>query len=139
MSRVIAADACPSMRCRKAVTAVESIGHTAGTFVLSPADWEKLELARTDSAGSLELGGPVDRAKRTLWGVNIAICTALPAKTAVLLDPTALAVDTDANVELKWDSSGDNFEKNLMRARVESRYHLAVYQPLGVVEIATAA
>jgi hypothetical protein len=27
----------------------------------------------------------------------------------------------------------------LMRARVESRYHLAVYQPLGVVKIATAA
>lgn len=124
---------------RKAVTAVESIGHTAGTFVLSPADWEKLELARTETAGSLELGGPVDRAKRTLWGVNIAICNALPAKTAVLLDPTALAIDTDANVELKWDSSGDNFDKNLMRARVESRYHLSVYQPLGVVKIATAA
>lgn len=124
---------------RKAVTAVESIGHTAGTFVLSPADWETLELARTETAGSLELGGPVDRAKRTLWGVNIAICTALPAKTAVLLDPTALAVDTDANVELKWDSSGDNFDKNLMRARVESRYHLSVYQPLGVVRISTAA
>lgn len=124
---------------RKAVTAVESIGHTAGTFVLSPTDWEKLELSRTQTAGSLELGGPVDRAKRTLWGVNIAICTALPAKTAVLIDPTAVAVDTDGQVDLKWDSSGVNFETNTMVARVESRYHLSVYQPLGVVKITTAA
>ena len=117
MSRVIAADACPSMRCRKAVTAVESIGHTAGTFVLSPADWEKLELARTDSAGSLELGGPVDRAKRTLWGVNIAICTALPAKTAVLLDPTALAVDeVRVGVERRRCSSFESWIQPLTAA-----------------------
>lgn len=125
---------------RQAVTKIENIGHTAGTFVLSPADWETLELARTDTAGSLELGGPVDRAKRTLWGVPIAICNALPAKTALLLDPSAVAIDTDAKVEVLWsDNVGDDFSKNQLRARCESRYHVSVYQPLGVVKLTTAA
>lgn len=125
---------------RKAVTAVESIGHRAGLFILNPADWESLELARTDTAGGLELGGPVDRAKRTLWGVPIAICTALPAKTGLLLDPSTVAVDTDGQIEVLWsDSVGDDFSKNQLRARCESRYHVSVYQPLGVVKMTTAS
>jgi HK97 family phage major capsid protein len=124
---------------RQAVTKAENAGYTPGAFVLSPLDWEKLELARTDTAGSLELGGPVDRAARKLWGVPIAICNALPAKTAVLLDPSAVAVDTDARVDVQWSEAvGDDFQRNLLRARCESRYHLSVYQPLGVVKIATA-
>ncbi|WP_024795885.1 phage major capsid protein [Tomitella biformata] len=125
---------------RKSVTAVESIGHRAGLFVLSPTDWESLELARTTTAGSLELGGPVDRAKRTLWSVPVAICTALPANTGMLLDPSTVAVDTDGQIEVLWsDSVGDDFSKNQLRARCESRYHVSVYQPLGVVKMTTAS
>lgn len=124
---------------RQAVTKIENAGYTPSAFALSPADWEALELARTDTAGTLELGGPVDRAARKLWGVPIAICNALPAKTAVLLDSSAVALDTDGRLDVQWSEAvGDDFAKNLLRARCESRYHVSVYQPLGVVKLATA-
>lgn len=126
---------------RSAVTKLETAGHTAGLFVLSPADWEALELARTDTAGQLELGGPVDRAARKLWGVPVAVALGLPATTGLLLDLSAVALSTDtAGIETKWSENvSDDFSKNQLRARVEGRFELDVFQPLGIAEITTAA
>ncbi|PFW99797.1 hypothetical protein CJ469_05069 [Nocardia farcinica] len=126
---------------RSAVTRLETAGHTAGLFVLSPADWEALELARTDTAGQLELGGPVDRAARKLWGVPVAVALGLPAKTGLLLDLSAVALSTDeAGIETKWSENvSDDFSKNQIRARVEGRFELDVFQPLGIAKITTAA
>lgn len=126
---------------RGAVTKLETAGHTAGLFVLSPADWEALELARTDTAGQLELGGPIDRAARKLWGVPVTLALGLPAKTGVLLDLSAVALSTDGvGIETKWSENvSDDFSKNQLRARVEGRFELDVFQPLGVAKITTAA
>ncbi|MCP9621766.1 phage major capsid protein [Nocardia otitidiscaviarum] len=126
---------------RGAITKLETVGHEAGVFVLAPADWEKLELARTDTAGQLELGGPVDRAARKLWSVPVVLSLGLPASTALLLDLTAVDLSTDsAGVETKWSENvSDDFSKNQLRARVEGRFEVDVRQPLGVVKIATAA
>ncbi|TLF52020.1 HK97 family phage prohead protease [Nocardia cyriacigeorgica] len=126
---------------RAAITKVEVQGHTPGTFVLSPADWEKLELARTDTAGQLELGGPIDRAARKLWGVPVTLSLGLPASTGLLLDLSAADISTDhAGIETIWqDSHADDFAKNQLRARVEGRFEVNVTNPLGVVKIATVA
>ncbi|MFE7719584.1 phage major capsid protein [Nocardia rhizosphaerihabitans] len=126
---------------RAAITKLETAGHEAGTFVLSPADWEKLELARTDTAGQLELGGPIDRAARKLWGVPVTLSLGLPAATGLLLDLSAVGLSTDSSgIETTWSENvSDDFAKNQLRARVEGRFEVDVMQPLGVVEIATVA
>jgi len=126
---------------RAAITKMETAGHEAGVFVLSPADWEKLELARTDTAGNLELGGPIDRAARKLWSVPVVLSLKLPANSAVLLDVSSVGISTDqSGVQVQWSENvSDDFSKNQIRARVEGRFQVDVFQPLGVVEIATAA
>ncbi|WP_280215926.1 phage major capsid protein [Nocardia cyriacigeorgica] len=126
---------------RAAITKAETAGHEAGTFVLSPGDWEKLELARTDTAGQLELGGPVDRAARKLWGVPVTLSLGLPASTGLLLDLSAVGLSTDGDgIDTSWSENvSDDFAKNQLRARVEGRFEVDVYKPLGVVKIATVA
>ncbi|QCQ93244.1 phage major capsid protein [Rhodococcus sp. SGAir0479] len=81
---------------RQAITKAETAGHEPGLFVLSPGDWESLELARTDTVGQLELGRPVDRTARKVWGVPVVVTTALPAKTGALLDLASVGISTDS-------------------------------------------
>jgi hypothetical protein len=62
------------------------------------------------------------------------------ARTAVLLDATAVAVDTDTQgVETLWDASGPLFDENQVKARTEGRFSVSVFQPLGVAEITLPA
>ncbi len=127
---------------RKAVTALETVGHSASVFVIRPDDWETLELSAATAAGAIAYRGlPVDRINQKLWGVPVVVSLALPTKTAILFDTTALSVSTDtAGIELKWsENTGDDFTKNQIRARCEGRFGIDVYSPLGVVKIATAA
>ncbi|NMD58974.1 UNVERIFIED_ORG: HK97 family phage major capsid protein [Nocardia globerula] len=126
---------------RKSITKMEKSGHTAGIFILSPDDWESLELARTDTAGSLELGGPVDRAAQKLWGVPVVTSNQLAVKAGALLDLASVDVATDTQgIETRWSEAvGDDFQRNQIRARCEGRFETEVYQPLGIVKMATAA
>lgn len=126
---------------RKAITKMEKSGHTASVFVFSPDDWESLELARTDTAGSLELGGPVDRAAQKLWGVPVVTSNQLEVKDGGLIDLASVDVATDTQgIETRWSEAvGDDFQRNQIRARVEGRFETEVYQPLGIVKLATAA
>ncbi|WP_176459984.1 phage major capsid protein [Rhodococcus sp. 14-2470-1b] len=126
---------------RRAITKLEVIGKSPSVFVLSPTDWEALELtAATDDAVDYR-GLPVDRAAQKLWGVPVSLSTALAAKAGVLLDTSTLRVVTDTQgVEVKWSENyADDFAKNQLRARCEGRFELEVQQPLGTVKIATQA
>lgn len=74
---------------RKAITSLERLGHVARGIVLSPDDWEMLELTRRDGDGAFDLGPanlPVDRAKRHVWGVPTVTSNVLPANTGTVLD-----------------------------------------------------
>lgn len=126
---------------RKSITKLEKAGHAANIFVLNPDDWESLELARTETAGSLELGGPVDRAAQKLWGVSVVTSTQIPVKTGALLDLSAVDVATDTQgIDTKWSSGvSDDFARNQIRARCEGRFETEVYQPGGIVKLTTAA
>ncbi|MDZ7913558.1 MAG: phage major capsid protein [Rhodococcus sp. (in: high G+C Gram-positive bacteria)] len=126
---------------RMAVTNVENAGYIPGVFAISPTDWMALELQRNTS-GQFDLSNaPVDRAAQRLWGVPVVVTTALPAKTAVLLDLAQVGVDTDGlGVQVKWSESvGEDFAKNQIRARVEGRFGVSLYHPQSAVKIATAA
>ncbi|MEH6804845.1 MAG: HK97 family phage prohead protease [Rhodococcus erythropolis] len=125
---------------RKAVTALEASGRKPGVFVLSPSDWEALELAR-NSSGAFDLAhSAVDRAARKLHGVPVTVSTALPAKTAVLMDLDSVKVDTDTHgLITEWGVKGEDFVQNASRLLVEGRFGVSVLRPSGVVKIETAA
>ncbi len=126
---------------RKGLTALEMVGYEGGGIILNPLDWEAIELSRRQD-GTPDLGSslPVARAAQLLWGLRIAVSTAVPVKTGLLFDLGALAVTTDGNVRMQWSNSvADDFGRNQIRARNEGRFGLDVYQPQGIVKMALAA
>ncbi|NKR50160.1 phage major capsid protein [Rhodococcus hoagii] len=125
---------------RAAMTKLEVAGYVPSLFVLSPDDWEKLELTRNMS-GQLDLGhAAVDRAARRLWGTPIVVSNAVPANTALLLDTVHTLVDSDGRVDTKWSEAvGDDFARNQVRVRVEGRFNASIHHPLSIVKVATAA
>ncbi|MDH3026410.1 HK97 family phage prohead protease [Gordonia alkanivorans] len=125
---------------RKGITKLESLGYTPSVLAVSADDWEAIELLTASSGATDVRGVPVDAVTRRLWGVQAVVSTVLPAKTAILLDGSAVSIDLDGQVDTRWsDSVGDDFTKNFVRARVESRFGLSVFKPNAVVSIATAA
>ncbi len=122
---------------RAAITQLEVLGYTAGAFILNPLDWAAIETARATS-GSFDLGGPIDRAKRQVWGTQVVTSTGVPAGTAAALDLSAAAVDYDtAGIRTEWDKS-QGFTRNEVLGRVEGRFGLSVFQPNGIIRIALA-
>jgi HK97 family phage major capsid protein len=83
----------------------------------------------------------LNTAARKLWGVPVTASTAIAAGTAVLIDTSAVAVDTDSlGVQMKWSESvSDDFEKNMLRARCEGRFGVSVFQGAGVVKVTLPA
>lgn len=124
---------------RAASTKLEVLGFETGAFILSSTDWEAIETARSTS-GSFDLGGPVDRAARKVWGVPVVTSPSLTDGQAVALDLSTVEVDYGAEgIQIEWDASGELFEKNQVRVRVEGRFGLSVTQPQGVVSVALEA
>ncbi|MBY6679926.1 phage major capsid protein [Rhodococcus sp. BP-316] len=126
---------------RKAITGLESVGHQATALVLSPSDWEALELSRAPGGGHFDLGPanlPVDRAARRVWGVPTVTSNILPAKTGVLLDLDAVEFVGDGRVDVEWNPY-TGFARNEVQMRVESRIGVGVKSGLGVVKVATQA
>lgn len=124
---------------RAGITKLEAAGHDASVIVLSPADWADIETAR-NASGAFDLAGPVDRAARKLWGVQVVLSNTIPARTGLVFDASALAVDTDrAGVETKWSDAGELFDRNQVKARVEGRFSVSVFQPFGVVALTLPA
>lgn len=125
---------------RRAITALETAGHEAGAVVLSPAAWEAAELATAEGSGEYRhRTAPVDRAARTLWSVPVVVSTALADGEGVVLDTSSVALDVDqAGATVEWSAnSGDDFDRNQLRARCEGRFNASVFQPSGVVKVAT--
>lgn len=137
-TQAFATDALTSVR--KAITKLEAGGYVPSVLAISAADWEAIELL-TATAGATDVRGvPVDAVARRLWGVQAVVSNVLPAKTALLLDNTAVSIDTDGVVDTRWsDAVATDFTSNHVRARCESRFGLSVFKPAGIVKIGTAA
>lgn len=136
--------------CRRAITLLELASIVPGGFVLNPSDWETMELL-TDEGSAYKLGNqgnsnqlPLDRAKRRLWGLPVALSVGCPAGTGILADFSgstymwereSATVDWSENI---YDSAAGvtDFVRNLIRFRAEMRAGFAVLRPVGVVEIA---
>ena len=126
---------------RKAITQAESLGYEPSVLVISPADWEALELLATTDAALSYRGVPLHQGERKIWGLRAVLSTGLPAKTALVLDPAAVSVDIiGPAVQVEWTTeSGELFARNQVQVRVEGRFGVSVYQPAAVFKVATAA
>ncbi|WP_077041228.1 phage major capsid protein [Rhodococcus sp. MTM3W5.2] len=126
---------------RAAKTKLDMLGYIPGVYVISPLDWQALELQR-NASGAFDLtAGPVESAERRLWGTPVVVSNALPPKSALLLDTAQVTVDTDGfGVQTKWsEATGEDFMKNQTRVRVEGQYGVSLFHPQSAVKIATAA
>ncbi|MDZ7929418.1 MAG: phage major capsid protein [Rhodococcus sp. (in: high G+C Gram-positive bacteria)] len=126
---------------RRGITDLERLGHQATALVLSPDDWEALELTRRVGDGGFDLGPanlPVDRAKRLVWGVPTVTSNGLPTKTGVLLDGAAVEFVGDGRIAVDWNPYS-GFSRNEVEVRAETRIGVNLVSPLGVVELGTAA
>ncbi len=125
---------------RKALTKAEAAGYAPGVAVLRPEDWEAIELTATSDDAVAFRGVPIDLLERKLWGLRVVLSTALPTKTGLVLDPSAVSIDTTGGIDIEWSTeSGELFSHNQVQARVETRIGVSVYAPAAVYKVATAA
>lgn len=122
---------------RTSFTRLREAGREPEVVVLNPTDWQGLELLRATAGGEFLLGanGPIDAAKRTLWGVQVVESFAVPAGTAIILQQNAAKIMiSEPGTIVTWHVSGDGFERNTGRFRAETRVNLAVELPDAIVK-----
>lgn len=126
----------PAVTVRRSLTQLEVAGYAPAGVFMHPTDWDTLETTQlTDGAfllGQGTNGAPLDAVERRLWGVRVALTTAVPVGTAVTMGQDAAAIYHDGSVKLDWDTS-TGFKRNTVDARMEGRYALAVARPDAIV------
>lgn len=132
---------------RKALSLLQSAEIPNGVYVLSPEDWESLELTIAASeSGVFYWGGPVQSGPLRLWGQPVIVTPSLSEGTGLLVDfKGSTCLWERQAAELSWtegffDASDGNggssdFQKNLLRFRAEARVGFAVTRPSGVIAI----
>lgn len=126
---------------RAAITKVEVLGYAPQFFVMHPSDWEKFETGAF-SSGNYILNAegrgnlPVDAAARRLWGIPVVTSVKQTATDALLVSSNSIQLLGDGKLKtVTTNAVNDDFSRNQLRMRVESRYELAVTAPAGVVKI----
>lgn len=123
----------PLTTLRVAASKLEILGYTTGAYIMHPLDWAAIETQRATS-GAFDLGGPIDRAQRKVWGTQVVTSTGVPQGTALGLDLDAANVDTDKQgIRVEWDRSG-GFTTNEVQGRVEGRFGLTVTRPAAIIK-----
>jgi HK97 family phage major capsid protein len=103
-------------------------------IVLNPADWWSIILTK-DTTGRYIHGDPATMTATRLWGLPVAVTTAISAGTFLVGDfqtGAALFMRMDGVVEVS-DSHSDYFIKNMVAIRCEERVLLAVFKPAAFI------
>lgn len=116
-------------------------GVPATGAVLTAASWQALRLMRENSAtgtqGGYILGPPNMPGPMSIFGLDLALSTALPATTAFVANftPTTIALvqREGGTIETGWIN--DQFIRNLLTLRAELRALLIVRRPKGVFKL----
>jgi HK97 family phage major capsid protein len=133
---------------RKAITACESLSLNPFLVVMAPSTWESIELLRSNGATGdylLRNGDnalPIDRSKRQVWGVPVALSTSVPSGAgakAYVLSQDSVKLFTDGVIDFRFGYAASGFEKNQVTARAEGRFQMGVLRPAGVVQATVAA
>jgi HK97 family phage major capsid protein len=124
---------------RHSITVMEQAESVPEIIVLNPADAELFDLTNyasaglhvfpDDGTGALQTGP-----SRSAWGLTQVHSTAIASGTALLIDPTAVAVvDRQQATAYMTDSHASNFTSNLLTLLLELRVGLALFNPAGVL------
>lgn len=123
---------------RAGITNLEMLGYTAGAIVMHPRDWEAMETSK-DVDGRYLLDGPVDRAKKTLWGTEVALSTYMEQGTGLVMDTDSVHLMTDEAIRVDATNAHDGgFARNEILVRAEHRAEVAVTRARGVVKATIA-
>lgn len=128
---------------RKAITNLEEDNLTPDAFLLSPADWETIELV-TETGGGYVVGAPanmagppIDAAARRLWGIPVLVSTAVTTGVGVLGDfagSSRLWIREEARIDWSENVASD-YTTNHVRFRAEMRAGFGLLRPTGFVSI----
>lgn len=122
-----------------ATTRLEADGYTVAGIAMHPDDFVTIATKRNTSGG-FDLGGAVDPAARTIWGVPVRFTRGLTKGTALALSAGAAAIRTGREgLDVRAVQINDDAARNQIRVRVEGRFALDMYRPGGIVAINLAA
>ncbi len=115
-----------------AISQIEDVLLEADGIILHPRDWRKIELLKTEEGGANKgmylLGGPQGIAIPTLWGLPVAITTAVTRGTFYVgaFARYAMVHDRmDARIDVSTEHA-DFFVRNLVAIRAEERLAFTV-------------
>jgi len=120
--------------------ALANAGDTATAWLMNPTDVQRLILMRENgTTGPLMFGSGRSSFESIFGNAPIVESTGIPAGTVLVgdFDQTRLVVRETAN--LLADRSGDRFETNTVRFRVEGRYGFAVLRPSSFAKVTLPA
>lgn len=104
--------------------------YRATGFVLNPTDWAKIELTKTTD-GAYIFANPQSMAGPVLWGLPVVDSDGMEEGdflTGAFRQGAQYFEREDVDIVIS-ESNKDNFEKNMVTIRAESRGALAVYRP----------
>ncbi len=100
---------------------------------LNPADWSAVATAKGTDGHYVYPMLPTSAATPSLFGVGIIASPNVPAGTAVVANfRQAVQVYERETPVVEWGTINDEFAKNLVSARCEGRFAMAVPQPAAV-------
>ena len=133
---------------RRAITVLElqSLSTDDMVFLIHPTVWEAFELTESTPSGEYKLDPgrqPINRARRTLWSVPVALSVAVPTDVIILFHKQAVNVYERETVRIDWseglatvDEQPHNlFEHNQVVFRAEGRWAQCIYKPDAIVEV----
>lgn len=132
---------------RKAITSLETLSLTPFLVVMNPVTWEAIELLREGGATggyllrNTDQALPIDRSKRQVWGVPVALSTSVPSGAgakAYVLSQDSVKLFTDGVIDFRFGYAAGGFEKNQVVGRAEGRFQMGVLRPAGVVQATVA-
>jgi HK97 family phage major capsid protein len=121
-------------RLRQAILQALLALHPVSGIVLHPTDWTKVEMIK-DAQGRYLVGDPQGTMQPLLWGLPVVTSLALTAGTFLTgAFRTACQIFDRMNVEfLISTENNDDFEKNMVTARMEERLTFVCKYPLAFV------
>lgn len=122
---------------RKAITMVQVDEYSADTVVLSPADWELVELS-TDDNGMFRVSPNVQNAMSPrIWGLSVVVDTVIADGTACVgaFRLGATLWERHGVRVLMTDSHASNFTSNILTVLAEMRAALTVWRPAAFCKI----
>jgi HK97 family phage major capsid protein len=117
-----------------------SQGDVPTGWVMNPADYQTLTLLRENGAtGALLFGSGRSTLQQIIGDAPIVTSGKIAAGTALVGDFGQARMVSRQNASLAIDRSGDLFETNQIRFRLEGRWGFAVLRPVSFVKITLPA